>query len=416
MKLLYLLLPALVTFGLLSCTKDICNREVTYTKATAIYEDLDNLRLPIVSDYQAEIIQPSKIFVSGDYLFVSEEDHGIHILDNTDTRNPRQMNFIAIPGNKDLIIKDDRLLADSYYDILVIDVQDPLNPRLLSRNEEVFPVSFHNGEDVLVGFKYEEVTERVDCQSRFFDGEMFFFDHNNNLIAPAAVPVSFSGARSQQGTQAGSLSRMANVDDFVYIISESSIFTFQLLGDRIEPRSNDRLGRNFETIFPLNDHLFIGAQNGMHIMDISNRTSPVYISQFQHPTACDPVYPTEDVAYVTLRTGNACEGTLNQLDVIALDPIQRPSLIESIAMENPHGLTLFKDKLVVCEGEGGIKIFDASNPTDLSLLHEDHSFTAYDVIAHPDKEGILLIIGDQGLVQFEVDAENELSELSTIGF
>ena len=209
---------------------------------------------------------------------------------------------------------------------------------------------------------------------------------------------------------------MASVDNFLYIISQSSVYTFEMVGDQIELRDNANIGWNFETIFPLNDKLFIGANDGMHILDISDRTSPQYISQFSHDVACDPVYPTDEVAYVTLRTGNTCEGSVNQLNVVSLQNINRPVVRQQIDMENPHGLTLLGDKLIVCEGHGGIKIFDARDRLNLSLISTNNEFTAYDVIPHPDLSGVLLIIGDAGLIQFQIDGENNLSELSTIGF
>ena len=406
-----------VLFSFTSCTKDVCNREVTYLKATAIYHDLETLRLPIVSEFDAPLIKPSKIFVHGNYLFMSEENYGIHILDNRDPENPFAVNFIPIPGNKDLIVKGDHLLADSYYDLLVIDIQEPTQPRLLSRNQEVFPVTMKNNDgEALVGFTYEEVTEKVDCQSFLFSDQTFFFDDHDLLIAPSAVPTSFAGSKSSDGTRAGSLSRMASMDNYLYVISQSSIHAFEMIGTSIEARDVITVGGNFETIFPLENRLFIGAQNGMHIFDISNRSSPEYIAQFWHSISCDPVYPTEEVAYVTLRTGNTCEGSVNQLNVISLAQISNPTLVQLHEMQNPHGLTLLNDKLIVCEGQQGIKIFDARDRSDLTLIATDYTFTAYDVIPHPDLSGVLLIIGNEGLIQYQLNGENKLTALSTIGF
>ena len=418
MKHFAILFFAGLLFFTTSCTKDVCTREVTYIKATANYDDLDRYRLPIVNNYDAPIIQPSKVFVYEELLFMSEENHGIHILDNANPQNPQNLNFLAIPGNKDLIVKDDQLFADSYYDLLVIDIANPLQPQLIARNELVFPANLQDKDgNYLVGFSYEEVTERVTCEEQLFDAETHFFDYNQDLIAPSAVPTSFSGAKSQSGTTAGSLSRMASVDEFLYIISQSSIYTLEMTGNgNIEQRNTTLVGWNIETIFPHRDKLFLGAQNGMHILDISDRTAPLQIGRFDHQPSCDPVLPDDEVAYVTLRTGNTCEGSINQLDVVSISNPGSPFLIQSIQMENPHGLTLLNDKLVVCEGHAGIKIFDATVRDQLVPIASDDSFTAYDVIPHPDITGILLIIGDKGLIQYSLDGENRLSELSTIGF
>jgi len=140
---------------------------------------------------------------------MSEENYGIHILDNRDPENPIAVNFIPIPGNKDLIVKGDYLLTDRYYDLLVIDIQEPRQPKLLSRNQEVFPVTIKNNDgEALLEFNYEEVTEKVDCQSFLFSNQTFFFDDNDVLIAPATVPTSFAGSKSADCARAGSLSRI----------------------------------------------------------------------------------------------------------------------------------------------------------------------------------------------------------------
>ena len=49
------------------------------------------------------------------------------------------MGFIEIPGNVDMAIKDDILYADSYIDLVAIDISNVTNPIEVKRVEDVFP-------------------------------------------------------------------------------------------------------------------------------------------------------------------------------------------------------------------------------------------------------------------------------------
>ena len=128
-----------------------------------------------------------------------------------------------------------------------------------------------------------------------------------------------------------------------------------------------------ETIFPYEDKLFIGARNGMHIFDNSNPSNPVQVSSFLHVRSCDPVVVQDDTAYVTLRGGfEECNGFTNQLDVIDISDISDPQLIASYPMDFPNGLGIDGSSLFICEGQFGLKVFDATDPLTIgdNLLHK----------------------------------------------
>jgi len=58
------------------------------------------------------IKSPGKIYVYGNYLLVNERQKGIHVIDNTDPKQPQVIAFIEILGNSDMAIKDEVLYAD----------------------------------------------------------------------------------------------------------------------------------------------------------------------------------------------------------------------------------------------------------------------------------------------------------------
>ncbi len=406
----------LVVFLASSCTKDICNVEVTYTRATPILDDLAKFRVPIASDYNATIEAPGKIFVDDDYLYISEEDKGIHIIDNQDPTNPTPINFIAIPGNKDLVIKDKVLIADNYYDLIMVDVSNPLQPVLLSRTEEAFPVTISTTDDLdLIGFKFEVVTEERTCAEASWQGQTIFFDEQNHLIPASQVPSSFAGATRSGRPSAGTLSRMAVNEDHLYIVNNRELLVFELQARDILPQSVQYVGDFIETVYPTEDRLFIGAQNGMHIYQLRDGGDPTREAMYDHAMSCDPVLPSGDVVYITLRNNGPCPGDNNQLDVVSLQS-RTPTLIQSIQLESPHGMAMADQTLIVCEGDHGIKFFDTSSGRQLSLVGGNREVSAYDAIVDPKNPNVLLLIGSDGLSQYQLHDTDQLDLLSALTF
>ena len=121
----------------------------------------------------------------------------------------------------------------------------------------------------------------------------------------------------------------------------------------------------------------------------------------------------DDIAYVTLRSGNACEGFTDQLDVIDIRDLTRPRLIKSYEMDNPHGLGISGSTLFICEGRYGLKVFDAANPRTIDAHRLAH-FTdvhAYDVIPLGD---VLMMVGDDGLYQYDYADPRRVKQLSRL--
>ena len=153
----------------------------------------------------------------------------------------------------------------------------------------------------------------------------------------------------------------------------------------------------------------------MFIYDNSNPIHPTFLSEFQHSRACDPVFVSGNHAYVTLRSGTWCDGFTNQLDVINIEDLTNPYEVASYPMDNPHGLSIKDDVLYLCEGESGLKVFNIEdvNNIDGNRIDEVKDFNTYDAISIPNKE-VLLVVGEDGLYQFDTSEPSNLKELSVI--
>jgi hypothetical protein len=212
----------------------------------------------------------------------------------------------------------------------------------------------------------------------------------------------------------GSMARFAIVNEKLYTVGTYylQVFDITTLSDPIKGAWID-MGWGIETVFPYENNLFVGANNGMHIYDISEPESPVHISTFEHVTTCDPVVVQDTIAYVTLRSGTECQGFTNQLDVLNIKNLHNPSLIKSYPMTNPHGLGIDGNALFICEGDFGMKVFDAADvhSIDKHLIKNYEEIHAFDVIPFND---LLIMIGEDGLFQYDYSNLENIRFLSHI--
>lgn len=426
MKKLSLLFPAILLLLLSGCIQDKCEQTVTYITLIPEYISYDEFRDHTVTSTAArELESPGKMYFYNDFIFISELNEGIHIIDNSTPTNPQRVSFINIPGNRDIAVRGNMLYADGYVDLFVIDITDPKSVVQVGREKDVFPYdNWHNGfvgnpELGLVrNWKEEEVTEMVGCNVSFPSRGGVFFA--NDVLAASALPGGGTGAEGNftnatNPGMGGSLARFAIVGDALFAVTDQDLINFGL-SNPANPSMDGRfnVGFGIETIFPKGDHLFIGSQTGMFIYSISDPMNPRFISEFRHMRNCDPVVVEDDRAYVTLRTGNGCPGSQNLLHVVDISNMANPSLITSYDFVNPHGLGIRSDVLFICDGEAGLKVFDAKDDLQITANEIAHypDIQATDVIPLPN--GILLMIGTDGFYQYDYSDVNNITMLSKI--
>jgi len=181
------------------------------------------------------------------------------------------------------------------------------------------------------------------------------------LLHISCTKESAGGASSGAG---GSLAKFAVVGDYLYILSDSRNLTVYDIADPRQPREKKKMavGNNLETIYPYKNKLYIGAADGMYIVSVEKPSNPVVQGSISHFRSCDPVVSNDSISYVTLRSGSACGGSHNVLNVYNTKTLSNPVLMEQVQMSSPWGLGLNGRALYVCDGSKGLAIFDLSNP------------------------------------------------------
>ena len=384
-----------------SCIKDQCFQ--TYSFYTPVYKTTAEVRANIKSNAPREMENTGKIYIYGRYIFLNEMDRGIHIIDNSNPASPQKVAFVDIPGNIDMAVKGNTLYADSYSDLVVLDISNPVQVSLKKVIDGVFPHRIYNNwfvqdtSKVLTDWVRRDTTVQMECGSGGFFGFTTRKDaiafSNNSTGGPQA-----SGNNSPFG-MGGSMARFSILNNHLYTVTTDDLNVFNIT-DPVNPVFNRAvpIGWNIETIYPFRDRLFIGSTSGMFIFSVADPNIPVSIGRFEHARSCDPVVADDVHAFITLRSGTACEGFSNQLDIVNVQNPATPAFVKTYGMSNPHGLSKDGDRLLICDGKAGLKIYDASNVQDLRLLNTVTDIETYDVIAW---KGIALVVAKGGLYQYD---------------
>lgn len=220
--------------------------------------------------------------------------------------------------------------------------------------------------------------------------------------------TNFPTKNMQTNGLGGSLSQFIVIDNYLYTVDYRTLNVFHL-ADPTNPvllESID-MGVGMETIFSNNDFLYIGAQDGVHIYDITNPRFPEEVSSFEHVTSCDPVVANDNYAIATLRGGTECGGNLSQMTILDVSDISHPAEIYTEELINPYGLGFSNSSnniVYICDGYAGLKAYDISNSMLPVLVMEMPDLEAMDVLG---KNDLLVVLTRQGIYQY--DASNPLA-------
>ncbi|MGZ5222211.1 MAG: LVIVD repeat-containing protein, partial [Chitinophagaceae bacterium] len=210
----------------------------------------------------------------------------------------------------------------------------------------------------------------------------------------------------------GSMARFAITNSRLYTVGNADLDVFDISQpENPVNTANKYIGTNIETVYPFRDKLFIGSMNGMYIYNISNPDQPTQEGLFTHARTCDPVIADQNYAFVTLRSGNTCQGFTNQLDILNISNLSSPTLIKTYQLNNPHGLSKDGNILFICDGKEGLKIYNAANVNQLELLQHITGIETFDVIAW---NGIALVVAKDGLYQYDYSNPSSLRLRSKI--
>lgn len=389
---------------------DTCDVTTIYTYYKPVYVSLQEIRSSVKQEPAQELKNLGKIYYKDGFLFINQPGEGIHLIDNRNPASPVRKSFITIPGNYDLAIQGHTLYADSYIDLVALDIQNFDAIHEISRIENFFSgyntlgfyVDPERGvitdwvEDKQTSEAKQECDVTLQPWGGYYYREGIMIDQTALFSAKAAIAPGNGGAGI-----GGSMARFTITQNHLYALDGGSLCPVDITaGQSLTPQQRLYIGWDIETIFPTENNLFIGSSSGMYIIDLENPGTPSLLSTYSHIRSCDPVVVEGNYAYVTLRSGTLCQGFTNQLEVIDIQNLKEPKLVATHLMHNPHGLGIDNTTLFICDGSQGLKVFDASDVQTIgnNLLTHYTSIHAYDVIPF---DNVLMMIGDDGLFQYD---------------
>jgi len=438
MKTFHLKLITIVFFSIIysGCKDVIFENDL---RNVPVYMSYVELRSAIKNEVPQNLKNPGKIYFKGGYIFICEELKGIHVIDNRDPRNPQNVAFIKIPGNMDMAIKNNILYADSYVDLVSIDISDVNNPVEVDRVTGIFPYTIPQiknagylmaeiDEDKGVVVDWEIDYARLEVERRSYpiysygwnQNDRFFDGAYVNLSAASSTSKNIGGYTSTSAQSAsfgigGSMARFGLNGEYLYTVDNEKFHVFNVGNDKeIVSKNDKKAGLDIETMFIHDGHMFLGTMNGMLVFSLSNPVDPIQINSYNHVRSCDPVVVQNHIAYVTLRNGSECGGTVSRLDILSLSADYKVStLLYSFNMREPYGLAIDDEILFVCDGKDGLLVYEASDLATIpqKKIAQFPEIDAFDVIPFQD---YLFMIGDDGFYQYDYSDLQNIKQVSFI--
>jgi hypothetical protein len=203
------------------------------------------------------------------------------------------------------------------------------------------------------------------------------------LLLPILMILSYSCAQDlsegQSSNSTGSITRFVVHEGFMYALNLNELQTYSL-ADPDKPLLVHELQLDYglETLIVYDGSIFIGARDGLYIVDLSKLEEPVLQSKtvrtgiFGLFEGCDPVVVKGNRAFSTVKVVQNICGTnseVSQLLMYNISDRENPRVLDRVDMSIPNGLGYKDTRLFVCdEGTDQIVVFDISNTNFFALL------------------------------------------------
>lgn len=203
----------------------------------------------------------------------------------------------------------------------------------------------------------------------------------------------------------GSTATFILKNNYMYVVDQNNLNVFSLINPENPVKVKAlNVGFSIETLFTMDDYLFIGSRNGMFIYSIKeNPETPAFVSEAMHFTSCDPVVANSTHAFVTLHSNTTCNaGMINKLMIYDIQNIKTPVLISERDLLEPKGLAVSGNYLFICD-KSDIVIFDITDPKKVTVAKTIANIGAKDLIIDGNH---LFAFTSTAVHQFNIDFSN----------
>lgn len=410
----FILVTCLLVFFSSCNSDDTPNEQAVF--AVPIVKSLATIRSSVTVSGARTTQSDGKIYVTENYLFYIAQEEGIHVFDNHNPAAPQNIAFISLDGVHDIAVKNNTLYADNYTDLTVFDISDIQNIHLIQTLENA--VTFYPSYPESAEFYDYTVTAGPNELVVGFQLEIRNRPYGQELILAGDALGAFESANGNSIGTGGSYAKFQINNNALYTIDSYQLKVFNITDplnaffDKAVTMMDWFGGGQFETLFLQKETLFVGSTTGMHVVDASDEFNPYFVSTFSHATSCDPVVVFYNTAYITIRGGNSCGAIEDQVNVIDVSDMASPILLSTTLVQQPYGLGIKNNVLYVCCGSEGLKVFDASDSSNL-VLKNSYTDNVTDVIP---LDTHLIAVGTNQIIQYSYGADFTLQVVSIVNF
>lgn len=132
-----------------------------YSHYEAVIMSRQQLESSIKITAPKNMIKAGKIYVKDHFIFITDENKGFHIYDNTNPSAPQLVSFLEVPGATDMAIKNNTIYINQAVDLVAVTINGS-SVTVNKRIENTFPQKIspdgwqhYAGEnEIIVDWKY----------------------------------------------------------------------------------------------------------------------------------------------------------------------------------------------------------------------------------------------------------------------
>jgi hypothetical protein len=299
------------------------------------------------------LLERSTYVVSDNNLICTINGYYLILIDASNPNTPKIISTINVPYSTEIFphFFNDSLLVFMRDWYKVIDISDPENPSIVHEGEFHLTTGTVTIKDNLVfSTTFTLSTSKMDI----FD----FTDPFNPIeLGTASVPGRIYDIEIK-GDYAYLLNQPISGDTLlVYDISDLS-------SPQFVASTGSWSGRPDAEIH--GDYLYLGTSNSswLRVIDISNPLNPVIFPYLEAQSIEDLEIHDNYLYAVTASSTN------DSLIVYSLAIPEEPVIVSNQSMIEPLDISVFGEYVYIADGYGGIKILDASEPSNPYLVSE----------------------------------------------
>lgn len=124
LRFLMYFVSIIATIMLQSCIYRIDDSPSRYSSYEPVYMSRQQLENSIKMSPARSMVKAGKIYVKDSYIFITDENKGFHIYNNSNPNAPQLIGFLEVPGATDMAIKNNTIYINQAVDLVAVTVNN----------------------------------------------------------------------------------------------------------------------------------------------------------------------------------------------------------------------------------------------------------------------------------------------------